>query len=501
MNTKKFIVYTILLLAFESYSQKVKRFIKEIGSSALSGNTLAAKTFSFEYAIYDTEIDSTSNKLFFTTRKPSIGKQFSKMGSLGLLEYDNDSLSWNVNVTQFKITNANSNLLISNESKTSRYNKTYGYEQFQYPGKIVYSFSNNTGLMYTTNNSNDLKCVQLSDGIVKWSASIPSSYNWNDVKKLNDSVYIIAAGGIHAININTGKLWSHELVTTDVSKNAFTYSALKANNLANFFNAVTTNTFENQITSIASNILIDSNSIYFATKNKVLSTDYLGKINWEYDLTNVPASCMLLRKATNNLTLFGLGVASYNDNSVLYGKPFVLKLNAATGKLESNTINILEGITDFCLFKQDLIFANKKSISQTIIANSEQENILDVGENKFGRFNEFIDGDKYYVEREGFYVPLNFINDNVFYFKAENEKVYGVSNSKIEYEYHFSELYNYKCDIGTKKILTQRNKTILTTKNFELMATFKTDAPLKVLKDKIYFIDEKLLYVIHLKEL
>ncbi len=506
----KKVLLIILIFNFKSlvfnycYAQPFpKTYTTTIGTSAISINTLIAKTFSFSTLIYDFKIDSLSNQVFITIRKKDpTGKLYTNIGMFGAINATTDSLKWFNNTTQFDVHLANNYLFGSNKKSTSRYNKIYGYEQFQFPSKVVFNIhKNNTGLMYNPNIKDELMCISLQDGNLKWKAIIPAQQNWNDVKYLNDSILLIAANGLYSININTGLLWFKTLNTVQKNNKPLVYSAINNEKIKKEFYAVNTSTTEANITNISSNILISDTVIYYAGKEKLIAVTQSGKLQWEQILDETTTSQMLVKKINNDIILLNNGIAQYNDFAVMYGKAFAMSLNATTGSQNYKNNSVLESLADYCNFKNDLIFANKTNIAQTNISNTSLESIIQVTEREFGKFLEFIDGDKFYVEKEGFYVPLNFINDNVIYFRTDNDKVYGVAKNTIEYEYHYTELYKLNNSLQDKKLITKRNKTMIISKNYEQLFNFNTDVPCYVFGSKIYFVREQYLQIVDFNEL
>src|SRR5690606_30323009 len=119
---------------------------------------------------------------------------------------------------------------------------------------------------------------------------------------------------------------------------------------------------------------------------------------------------------------------------------------------------------------RSLIFAGKDGILEVIPGKPQLKTVMSLG-NKYGEFVEFINGDEYYVLKEGYFVPLNFINDNPIYFRADNNKIYGLMGEELTYEYHFTELYKLDRKYRNKTILTNPQKTLITNGIFELLYT------------------------------
>ena len=211
---------------------------------------------------------------------------------------------------------------------------------------------------------------------------------------------------------------------------------------------------------------------------------------------------MILTRSGSAITLINLGLSQFKDNYVLYGKPFVTNIDAATGKINTQSkYTSSENLIDFLQQKHSYLLADKKGIFQTNANDESFENIIPLDDHKYGRFLEFINGDEYFVEKEGYYVPLNFINDNVVYFKTESNKVYGVDKVDVQYEYHFTELFKRDKVYKDKTVIYNFKKTYVINKNFELLATLDLVEKSILMKNKIYFFGGKLMNILNLDEL
>lgn len=136
-------------------------------------------------------------------------------------------------------------LLMSSEVKTGRFNRKFGYEQFEYPSRIIHiNPSNETGLSYNPlfkiNNEIGLSAMTLNDGKVMWTSPVPSRSNWNDLVKVNDSLLVIAASGLYCINVNSGLKWSFPMITALKTDQPFVQPVFNLNTVKKLFNPVNT---------------------------------------------------------------------------------------------------------------------------------------------------------------------------------------------------------------------------------------------------------------------
>jgi len=477
-----------------------------IGTSAISINTLNAKTHTFNHPVYKVIVDSLARQLIISVRQKDVtGKGYTNKGYHLTLK-ENDSITSVLEDNKLDLNLMGDFLLLSGDTRSARFNRMFGYEQFEYPSKIIYTVSkNNTGLTYNpsfkTGNDIGLSAINLNDGRIIWSAPITGKYDWNGITNLNDSVIIIAAGGLHAVNINTGLLWSYSLTTAHHTNKPITFSSFHHSTFDQIFKPILTSHEEGLVTQISSNILISRNVIYFAAKNKMIALSAEGKLIWEADMTNLPLSNCLIYDNAENILLVNLGLAMYGDNIVQSGKPFVSAYNKQRGNIVlEKKEDELTNIADIISMKNAKILANKNHI---IGLNNDltKQTLFELNEFKYGKFLEFINGDEYFVEKEGVYVPLNFIDDNIVYFKTDHGKVFGLNKNEIEYEYHYTELYKFNIAIGKKKLISQKNKSLLISHNYELLHTFNSGEQAITLNNKLYFTEGRALHIINLDEL
>src|SRR5690606_1196566 len=70
---------------------------------------------------------------------------------------------------------------------------------------------------------NMLEGIDLITGKPIWQREISREYSWNDVFYLNDSILLIAAAGLHTLNIFDGTGWDYNTIT---GKKDYTASAI-----------------------------------------------------------------------------------------------------------------------------------------------------------------------------------------------------------------------------------------------------------------------------------
>ncbi|MDI1355887.1 MAG: hypothetical protein PSX36_13275 [bacterium] len=477
-----------------------------VGWSAISVDSLRAKTFHFIYPVFDCAPDTLYKQVIFSTRQKGENNEevyFNKGGFLSIAD-SGDSLKWKNESALFDLALPGSNLLVSSESRTIKFNRDFGYDETRFNSKIIYTVpSGNLGFTYAKPGTSTLSCVDLMNGNTRWTANVPSREDWVDVTPLNDSVIIIAANGLHAVNINSGLLWSVPFQTAHTNTGTLVYSAAKHKSIQQLSTHIATSVDDNLITQLASNILIANQRIYIASKDGIMAFSFGGELKWKTDLSDYSPSKTFLIISDSTLLLVNFGIAKHGTNFVTHGLPFVLDITCARGEIvDQHNLGDIRNLADFMISKRGLSFGGKQTILEISGMGAEDvQTKIPLNITAYGQFVEFVDGDSYYVLKEGYFVPLNFIDDQLIYLKADNNKIYGVQSNKLVYEYHFSDLYRFDKRIGDRTILVGLTETIVTNKNFELLGTLKLASRNVALGNKLYFIDNEKVHIVNLNDI
>lgn len=504
---KKFASFGLIILSFSMFSQdlsKSYRTIKTDLGRLYNGDTISVKTYSFNYSFFDKEIDTTNHVVYFTVReKDGSGKFYKNNGFQYAMNIKNDSIIWANDVRKFDIAMLKDQLMISSDVATSKFNKFTGLEQFQHTGKLVYmDTKSKVGLTYLAPAKGmpkvDMKAVDIDDGDVKFVTKIPSEFDWVEAIKANDSMLLITSSGIHGINLRTGAKWSVDDVTGERNKQKLVQSIINTNAFRVKQSSFFESEFDDVTTQICSNMLIDGDDVYFASKNNLYCIDINdGKVNWKTDLSKYPTSKSALFTMNGKIYLLNLGVANFKENQIVYGAPYLLQVEMASGEVNfQNPLPMFAYPVDF-IINTDLVLAGKNNLYFINLNDGKFFNEIDVNELRYGNFVEFVSGNEYYVEKEGYFVPLNFINDNVIYFRSTHGKVYGVEGGRIQYEYHESELYKLDKGFGTFKLIKQKFKTYVLNGNFELVAVLDMEDLGTVIGDKLYYFSGRKMHILH----
>jgi hypothetical protein len=467
-----------------------------IGLSSTSIDTIRTKTLNFAYPVYQYAIDTSYNSFVFSTRlksedvKTSYNKVF-----FGTIDLTADTLNWFAESNTYDLFVSEKSLFFSGDAKTSKLNKLRGFEEMKYAAKLLHVFpGSNNALIYASEKGNVMHGLNLKDFSVTYTINIPREENWVDLKQRADSSVIVAANGLHAIDFKNGLLWSYSLTTSAKITETLVAISLQDNSIIkNSSTVIKTSNDDISVTELSSNIYEDENgNIYFAAKNKLLALQRNGNLLWEVDLSAYPISKMILSKNETSLVLINLGLARYLNNYAGYGVPFALTVDLNTGNIiHKLNLGFSENLVDFIKTDDSFVFASKSIITQIKNGANKLDTLLLLNKNKYEQFSEFINGNNYYTEAEGFYVWLNFIKNNPIYFKTDNNKVYSLNKKSVSYEYHFNEIFKLDKTFDDKKLLVGERKSLVISKNAELLYSINLTDKAVVAKNKLIFVGEK----------
>lgn len=478
--------------------RKIPVRTETVGLSAISIQTLNAKSYFLPYPIYDYAADSSSGLFVFSIRQRSDDdKNFLSRAFIGALDCSRDSLRWYSESNTYDIEAAGSHLYFSAPIKSNRVNLAQGFEEAKYASRLLFRLPGlNRGMLYVPAGSEAVSCVNLDDGAVLWTAAVSGSENWVDMRMNGDSQLVVAAAGLSALHPYKGLRWSFPLVTSQRVEHALTYSPADNNGFIRQISRVAaTSTDDKIVTELSSNVFCPGDGrVFFASKEKMIAVDGNGKLLWELDLKNYPVSKMYLSGTGGDITLLNLGLARYADTYVSYGKPFVLQVNAESGQASNyQVLDSMENLVDVVETPSRWLFATRNRIVAVSRSGATVNELLRLDTRKYGSFMSFVDGDLYYTEKENFYAALNFINDNLLYFRADNNKIYGLAGGTISYEYHFNEIFHKELSFGKRLFLRGESRSLIISRNMDLLATLNGSYRCAYLAGKLVLIKDNTL--------
>lgn len=473
------------------------------GKNYKTNNEFKAKEYIFPERIYNSFVDTTTHLLTVQLRGTSKnGKWLNNSGNVILYDLSNKKEKWvkKINYQQSSIeqidnvliqTIANKSFCLNIENGENLWevkNTIYYVDHLQKIG-IGYKFKNSTG--YT----NTLEGIDLTNGNPIWKREISREYSWNDIFHLNDSVIVVAAAGLHSINLKNGTGWDYNTITGEKD-----YTVTNAANIAGAALGILTGTFvmstgSNLVRDIVSNVLVDSLNIYFASKEKITSLDHNGKIIWTYPFTKdkdiVSKSSIFVRDSI--LYMINTGYAFMGNRQLGFGTPFIASFNKNTGKqIFFSSINgKKDQIAGYKIYKDTVLLVFKDRIAKYSMINGSiiLEKSFDIA--TLGELRYFI-GSQVYLKSDSIYNPIVSSDSTKFFLYTKTGKIL-VLNEKLDIvdQIESNQLYIYYLKTKNYKFLAKDNETIVIDIKNKKVADLKASRKAILIGSKLYDVQEK----------
>lgn len=353
MKTKIIIPLLFLaILSLKSFAQTTPVEIlnnRIVGKNYIFQNDIMANEFVFEKRIHHSYVDSITGYATLELRKLSKnGKVLNLNGLIVVFDLKSKTVKWTkkIDYSTSSLNQYNNIIILTKGNKTSRLNIEDGSSMWEIKNDLYYvNPDKKIGIGYKYNglagHLHTLEGINLENGETIWQRELNREYGWNKIMKLNDSDLLIVAGGLHFMNINTGQGWDYETVTGKKD-----YTETIAKNVGGIALGVLTGTYvfssgSNLVRDVVSNTIIDSATIYFASREKLVSLNKSdGTMNWSYPLPEDSTSKSALIEQDSTLILVNKGYAYWGNKLIDFGEPFLLKIKKTTGeKIYSEYLN------------------------------------------------------------------------------------------------------------------------------------------------------------------
>ena len=207
----RFIFGLLILASLELFGQssdiKVIQNQRVIGQNLVTHQEIFAKQYQFPKEIYKKHLDSTSGNLTLQLRKlRKTAKVYAPQGQVVVFNLHSNTVNWSkkINYTTGTIEQYGNLITFSRENKIDYLNNDTGMELWSDKNDIYYvDKDNNIGVQYIKNDKSKIQGINLNNGNSLWQRDITRAYGWNKLIKMNDSILLIAAGGLHSLNIKT----------------------------------------------------------------------------------------------------------------------------------------------------------------------------------------------------------------------------------------------------------------------------------------------------------
>jgi hypothetical protein len=506
------VLFCLAVLTCFAQSEPVVKTSKiHIGRNFSNNTDLVANEYIFSNNIYSWNITDNSQVLTVQLRDYD-GKGSNLLNNGTLLQYDlqKKQLCWTnpLNYSTSRIEQYDTILLKNTDNKSCCIANTNGEIWWHSNNDICYvNPTRKIGIGYhseTNGLTNKLEGIDLRNGFSIWKRNIQWDYGLNSIQNLNDSVILLAANGLHSVNIKTGEGWNYDART---GKKDHT-GTITANIVSFAFSAFLGTDFilttgHDLYSDIVSNVLVDSNRIFMADKQSVVSLDFNGNVLWKKDLpSGLPSKSSLFIK-DNRLYMVNMGYAFLNGDQVSYGRAFIASFDISNGnKIYLNLLTFSKEQLGGYQIEQDTVYLlSKKKLYKYSLNDGSELWEQYFKPDSIGEITNFAGKDVYIAPDSTFISPM--ANDSVkvgLYTKKDKLMILdNILNTKATFP--INDLFFCYLDFKGYKFLENGNNTVVINKNGKLLAEMNISGNIALKGSILYEVQDNSLVEVDLDQL
>jgi hypothetical protein len=472
-----------LLTVVSVYAQSDLQIVhdqKVLGKNLQNNSDISGVAYVFPERIEHFYIDTLSNLMTVQLRGVTKNEKYlNNSGNVLVYDLVNKNVKWSqkMNYSQDNILQRKDMMIRISRLKSYCINVENGENKWDIQNQINYiDTRQNIGIGYKSTafaGFNTLEGIDLKTGEALWKKTLNGKYEWNSnfsrifmwdgAFRLNDSTTVIVIRGLHGINLKTGKGWDYDAVT-----GTFDYRGY--------------------ISGLFSNILVDSTSIFMASKTKITRLDYDGKIKWTQPLPvdSTSSSSIFIKDSLLCMVNKGYGISGYSQK--FDGKPYLATYDLKTGN--QHLLTVIEGkkqqINGFKVNKDAILLVFKNRVSKYSLIDgsliTEKTFVLD----SLKELTTFTGG-LVYIKADATYKSLESIDSTKNYLWTEAGKLLKL-NEKLEVMNEVDVKQIYLCYLKTKdyRFIAKENETIVLDKAGKIVAELQVSANAKLIGSKLY---------------
>lgn len=461
---------------------------KILGKNFLDSSDIKGFEYAFSDRIEETFLDTTTGLL--TTKLRGLTKNGKWLNSTGyIVQYDikNETVLWNKKFSYqtSDLKQFNNTMIYTISNKSYCLNVHTGSEIWEVKNNIYlvdpidqigigYKFKTMDGY------SDELEGIDLKNGQVVWKRNLNREYGWNDVFYANDSILVVVASGLHALNIKTGQGWDYNTIT---GKKDYKGTAVK--NAFGVGLGLLTGTSvlsigHDVVRDLVSNKLTDSSHIYIASKEQVAKINKTtGEMVWSYPFSKNEASKSSIFMNDSLVFMINKGMAFMGNKQLNFGKPFFAAFSKQSG--EKHFLTIINTTDDPILsyHRQNtftyLIFKNRIEKYETTTGNLICKK--DFPEENYGDLKYFI-GDQVYIKNPNGDLTCLKQSDstNVYVYTSQKKTLALDPELNISKTIDYNDLNIYYLSTKNYKFFAKDNKTLVVNNNGHQIAEIYTSS-------------------------
>lgn len=473
---KKIIIGFTLLISSVAFGQKDFQVLhneKIVGRNFIDSTKIKGIEYVFPERIHKTFLDTTSGYLTVQTRRLSKNRKWLKnKGKIIQYDLNNKNLLWSKKIAyqSSSLQQFSNTMILTVANKSNCLDIKTGNEIWKVKNNIYITDSeDNIGIGYSFKNSNgysnELEGIDLKSGNVIWNRDLNREYGWNDVFYINDSTLLVAAAGLHSININNGKGWDYNTITGKKD-----YTGTAAANAVGVLAGLLTGTFvmstgHNLVRDIVSNSLIDSSYIYFASKEQLVKINKkTGRIAWKYPFPDDLASKSSIFMNDSLIFMVNKGYAFMGNRQLDFGKPFIAAFDKETGEQKYLTLIDVkkDPILGVHLLQDEVYLVFKNRIAKYSIKTGSQLIEKEFPEDIYGVLKYFVGNNVFITNENDNFVSLpQSDTSKVFVFTSQGKTLSIDNKLNVTDTIAYEDLSIYYLSTSDFKFIAKGKQTLI----------------------------------------
>ncbi|MBN8670300.1 MAG: PQQ-binding-like beta-propeller repeat protein [Chitinophagales bacterium] len=298
----------------------------------------------------------SANKLLFASfvKTDENGKLIS--GFIAAIDINTKEIRWQIPVSENPLFNLSTDKIIHQEKKDALacYDAKTGKLLWKKAYRLAYASPEHDFAISKLGT-----VLELKEGNIVYKRNFTENDIWNDVQYLDKDNIVIACDGLHSVNLKTGYGWYYAASTfcrgciaNDRTEDIITNAALIASMILAGTVVIWTNAPENgdNAAGYCSNIIVNDDRIYFASKDKMLCLNKQGRKIWSSNLPKDSASKSAIFLMGDNIFFINKGYGIHNGKPLWRGENFIALYNKQNGtKAYSKSFEATENSLSYLL--------------------------------------------------------------------------------------------------------------------------------------------------------
>ena len=415
MRTRLIFGYLIFFVvnAFSQPSEiSIQHSQKIVGRNFITEDSILGTQYILPDRIFQTYIDTIGKCATFQVRGVSKNEKWlDNKGEIIVYDLLNKNIKWSktalYQISSFE--QYDNHMIQTDQNKSFYLDYNTGEKLWKVKNQIYlanpihnialgYKYSNMSGL------TNLLEGINLADGSVIWEREIDRDYGWQYLYYFNDSTLLLAANGLHTINIKNGSGWDYH-TEMGIQKSSIGFSVLR---------------------DVKSNLIIDSLNIFCASGEKLFKLHQQdGSEQWSFALPVKETGKSRIFIEDSTLFMINFGHAYMGYRQVVQGTPYIAAFNKHTGENKYfNIINVKKDPVQSLWTKNDtLILAFSNRLEQYSLNDGKKIYEKTIDTKKYGELLLFVGYQTYIKTSDNKYEPVPGIEQSNNYLLTENQKV------------------------------------------------------------------------------